>query len=188
VALDSTALTAISNASAATGVPISLLTAQALQESGGNQDAVGSSGEIGLMQLLPSTAAQLGVDPTDINDNAMGGALYDQQLYEQYGSWDLALAAYNSGEGTVNNAVANYGSNWTSGVPASTQNYVTNILGGSGLATTASAPGGISTLADDLYDTSADVTGGVTGFFESLSTTEIIGLSAAALLLAWYLI
>lgn len=190
MALTSEGLTALSNASAATGVPLNLLTAQALQESGGNQDAVGSSGEIGMLQVLPSTGASLGYsDLTDIDQNAMAGATYDAQLYAEYGSWDQALAAYNSGPGTVNDAISNYGSSWSNGVPASTVNYYTNILGASGLASTSSAPGGISTPTDDsdLYDTSTGLVSDVSGFFGNLSAWEIAAMAGVAALLVWYL-
>jgi hypothetical protein len=189
---------AINQASATTGVPAAILTAVANQESGGNPNAIGKAGEVGAFQLMPATAASLGVDPYDVNENAAGAAMYLDQLYSQYGSWDLALAAYNSGPGTVSNAVSNYGSNWVSGVPASTQNYVNNILASAGIVGTSSAPGGISTplatapaSSDEqgvYVDTSTDASGGVSGFLTSLSTPEIIGLGAAALLLVWYLV
>lgn len=104
------------------GVPASLLAALVNAESSGNQNAVSSAGAIGLTQLMPGTAEGLGVDPYDPYQNLVGGATYLKQQYDRFGSWPLALAAYNAGPG----AVEKYG-----GVPpyAETQNYVARILG-----------------------------------------------------------
>jgi hypothetical protein len=95
------------------GVPSSIALAVAKKESGFNQAAVGSSGEIGVFQLMPGTAAQLGVDPSDLNQNVQGGLTYLQQLYNQFGDWTLALEAYNGGpshvtSGTVSSAAKSY--------------------------------------------------------------------------------
>ncbi len=55
----------------------------------------GKAGEYGVMQLKPATAADLGVDPTDVNDNIHGGVKYLRQLYDRYGDWQLAVQHYN---------------------------------------------------------------------------------------------
>jgi transglycosylase-like protein with SLT domain len=81
-------------------------------------------GALGVFQLLPSTAAQLGVDPTDVNDNIRGGITYLKQLYQKYGTWDQALAAYNWGPGNVDKAAA-AGTSW----PVSVYNYAAAIIG-----------------------------------------------------------
>jgi hypothetical protein len=83
-----------------------------------------SAGAIGVMQLEPATAAALGVDPNDVNQNIQGGITYLKQLYQQYGSWDLALAAYNWGPGNLGNALAS-----ASAIPGQVLNYVKGILG-----------------------------------------------------------
>ena len=77
---------------------------------------------MGLAQLMPDTARALGVDPTDPGQNLDGGARYLRRQYDTFGTWDLALAAYNAGPG----AVEQYG-----GIPpyAETQNYVRVIWG-----------------------------------------------------------
>jgi len=92
------------------------------QESSFNPDAVSSKGASGLAQLMPGTAAELGVDPSDPIQNLRGGARYLRQQLDAFGDPVLALAAYNAGPG----AVRKYG-----GVPpfAETQNYISRILG-----------------------------------------------------------
>jgi peptidoglycan DL-endopeptidase CwlO len=111
------------SASAQSGVPASLLAAVAKQESGYDPSAVSSAGAEGLMQLMPSTAAGLGVDAFDPAQAIDGAAQLLGGYLKQYnGSVPLTLAAYNAGPG----AVAQYG-----GVPpyAQTTAYVNNILG-----------------------------------------------------------
>src|ERR1700677_349988 len=93
----------IYNEAISQGVPPEIALAVAQQESGVAQytssgDLVtGSAGEIGAFQLMPMTAAGLGVDPTDPNQNVSGGISLLAQLYQQYGNWPQALSAYNSG-------------------------------------------------------------------------------------------
>jgi len=65
--------------------------------------------------------------------SAAGGTSYLAQLYNQFGSWDLALAAYDWGPGNLSKAVATYGSSWLAHAPAETQNYVATILGNAGV-------------------------------------------------------
>ena len=83
--------------------------------------AVSPKGAFGLGQLMPLTAAELGVDPKDVNQNLWGTAKYLRERYDTFGDWMLALAAYNAGAG----AVERYG-----GVPpfAETQAYVKEVL------------------------------------------------------------
>ena len=91
-------------------------------ESAWNPKAVSPKGAIGLAQLMPFTARHLGVNPRDPRQNLEGGARYLAQQYRRFGSWRLALAAYNAGP----KAVEKYG-----GVPPyrETRNYVKKILG-----------------------------------------------------------
>jgi soluble lytic murein transglycosylase-like protein len=74
-------------------------------ESGLHPDVVSPKGAIGLMQLMPQTARELGVDPVNPQENADGGALYLRELLEKYQNDPnqvlLALAAYNAGPGAV---------------------------------------------------------------------------------------
>ena len=99
-----------------------LLSAVAEAESGGNQSAVSPAGAVGVMQLMPDTAASLGVDPYDEKQNIEGGAKYLRQMLDSFGG-DVrkAVAAYNAGP----QAVHDYG-----GVPPyrETQSYVNRVL------------------------------------------------------------
>lgn len=91
------------------------------QESNFCMDAVSHAGAIGLAQLMPGTAAGLGVNPWDPYQNLWGGAKYLRDQYLKFGDWTLALAAYNAGPGNV----TRFG-----GVPpfAETQNYVVSVF------------------------------------------------------------
>ena len=112
----------IHEAAAKYAVDPKLVSAVAEVESGGNQNAVSSAGAIGVMQLMPDTAAELGVNPYDMKSNVEGGAKYLREMLDTFdGDVKKAVAAYNAGP----NAVKAYG-----GIPpyAQTQNYVTNVL------------------------------------------------------------
>ena len=74
------------------GLDVNLLLAVAWQESGFNPNAVSHAGAMGLMQLMPGTAAGLGVDPRNPLENLDGGARYLRQQIDNFGSVDLALA------------------------------------------------------------------------------------------------
>jgi hypothetical protein len=113
---------AVAKAAAAKhGVPEDLFLRLVQQESGWNPNAVSPKGATGLAQLMPATARRLGVDINDPKQNLEGGARYLRAMYDKFGSWRLALAAYNAGPG----AVEQYG-----GIPpyAETKNYVVAIL------------------------------------------------------------
>ena len=83
------------------GVPEDLFLRLVQQESGWNPGAVSPKGATGLAQLMPGTAELLAVDINDPEENLEGGARYLRRMYDRYGDWKLALAAYNAGPGAV---------------------------------------------------------------------------------------
>jgi soluble lytic murein transglycosylase-like protein len=88
----------ISAAATRHGVPVALVHAVIDAESSGDPCAVSRAGAIGLMQLMPATAAALGVDPWDPRQNVEGGIAYLASLLRTYGGdARLALIAYNAG-------------------------------------------------------------------------------------------
>lgn len=102
-------------------VPPDLFVRLVQVESGWNPAAISPKGAIGLAQIMPQTARRLGIDPRNPLQNLDGGARYLRQMYERFGSWPLAVAAYNSGP----EAVVQYG-----GIPPydETQAYVKAIF------------------------------------------------------------
>jgi soluble lytic murein transglycosylase-like protein len=114
----------IEQAAARYGLDPAILSGLIQQESGFDPSARSSAGALGLTQLMPSTAASLGVaEPLNPAQSIEGGARYLSQLLHQFaGNTANALAAYNAGPG----AVQQYG-----GVPpySETQQYVTKVLG-----------------------------------------------------------
>jgi soluble lytic murein transglycosylase-like protein len=105
------------------GIDPALLKGLIRQESNFDASARSGAGAEGLTQLMPGTAATLGVDPSDPAQAIEGGAKYLKQQLDRFGGdASKALAAYNAGPG----AVAKFG-----GVPpyAETQNYVQKVLG-----------------------------------------------------------
>lgn len=85
-------------------VPEDLFLRLVQQESGWNPGAISPKGATGLAQLMPDTARLLGVDIDDPVQNLEGGARYLRMMYDRFGSWRLALAAYNAGPEAVEEA------------------------------------------------------------------------------------
>ena len=83
------------------GLPVGLFDALIMQESRYQPAAVSPKGALGLAQLMPDTAREMGVDPYSLRDNIRGGARYLKQQVDRFGRYDLALAAYNAGPGRV---------------------------------------------------------------------------------------
>ena len=92
----------IESASKEHGVPYEVLYRNLRQESRFNPKAVSKSNAKGIAQFIDSTAASMGVtDPFDPKQAIPGSAKYIKQLYDQFGDWKLAIAAYNAGPGKV---------------------------------------------------------------------------------------
>jgi Transglycosylase SLT domain len=107
------------------GLDPNLLVRQFQQESGLNQNVTSKAGAMGVTQLMPGTAAQLGVNPRNTAENIDGGARYMRQMVDRYpGDYPAALGAYNCGPGCMDSHLAGKRQ-----LPAETQNYVTSIMG-----------------------------------------------------------
>jgi soluble lytic murein transglycosylase-like protein len=111
----------IEQAAADYGVDPKLIRAVITTESGGDPRAVSRAGAQGLMQLMPSTAAELGVkDPFDPVQNIMAGSCYLSKLIDRYqGNVQLALAAYNWGMGNLERSPG--------ALPRETREYIARV-------------------------------------------------------------
>ena len=112
----------IQEAASDAGIPPALVKAVIHAESAFDSEAVSKKGAMGLMQLMPGTARELGVvQPFRADDNVRGGSLYLRRLHDRYGSWAHTLAAYNAGPTAVDRH---------RGIPpfAETQQYVRRVL------------------------------------------------------------
>jgi soluble lytic murein transglycosylase-like protein len=145
----------------AQGVQPSIALAVAQQESGISQWqangnlVTGSSGEIGVFQIMPGTAAGMGIDPSDVEQNISGGISYLAQLYQKYGNWPAALSAYNSGS------------------PTGSPGYANSVL---------AIAGGIP---DDSGDDSSSLIGDTSGGLVDYSFAIVCGLLAVVGLVWW---
>ena len=135
----------IARAASRHGVPVRLVEAVVAVESAGDALAVSPKGAMGLMQLMPKTAARFGVtDPFDSWQSLEGGCAYLRWLLDRFdGSLSLALAGYNAGE----HAVERYG-----GIPPfeETRDYVRKVLallGSAEVAPSRSTPTSLVSLA-----------------------------------------
>src|SRR5262245_40707481 len=109
------------SAAAENGLPPDLLPSMARAESNFDPEAKSKAGALGLMQFLPSTAAQYKIDPLNPDEAIHGAGRYMKDLLVKYqGNLPKALAAYNAGPGTVDR----YG-----GVPVFTLGYLDKVLG-----------------------------------------------------------
>lgn len=116
------------------GLPPDLLMRVAYQESRWRDDIISGAtksqvGAVGMFQFMPATAASLGVDPLNVASAADGAARYLAQLKRQFGTWALALTAYNFGPGNTKKYLAG-----TRTLPTETKNYVAQITGDVGYA------------------------------------------------------
>ena len=100
-------------------MPSRLIEAVIRHESNGDPEAVSHAGAQGLMQLMPATARQMGtVCSFDPRENVIAGTRYLRRMYDRFGSWPDALAAYNAGPARVE----------AGALPAETRRYVANVM------------------------------------------------------------
>lgn len=165
----------------AQGVPPSIALGVAQTESGISQWTpsgslvTSSTGALGIFQLEPTTAAGLGVDPTDVNQNIQGGIAYLAQLYQKYGNWQDALAAYNWGPSNVDSS---------SSIPSSVAGYVSTVL--SKASTWASQLGTSAASAVDLSSptvSGVDLESGI----QNNGSLVLLGIAAAIAVGFWLL-
>ena len=83
------------------GVEPAIALSIAKTESGFNQEAKSGYGHIGVFQLSHATAKRMGLDPYNLDDNIKGGITYYKNMYEHFGSMELAVAAFNAGPDAV---------------------------------------------------------------------------------------
>lgn len=108
------------------GVDPELALAVAKNESGFDPAARSPVGAVGVMQLMPPTAADLGVNPYDTAQNIDGGVRYLAMLLDQFGDPATAVAAYNAGPGRVSRGGA---------LPSETSVYVSRVMADYGMET-----------------------------------------------------
>ena len=154
------------------GVDPSLALAVAQTESSFNPQAVSPVGAIGVMQLMPGTAADLGVDPWDPAQNIDGGVRYLSQMYARFGNWNEALAAYNAGPGRVDSG----------NVPSSAWAYASKVLSAMASFFTDGSPGTVSADSTSGVDLSSLVNPNPEG---GSSTLLWIGAAAFVALAIW---
>lgn len=124
-------LAAIAQAEARYSLPKNLLARQLQQESSYKPEIINGkvksvTGAIGIAQFMPATAKEFGIDPTNPFQSIDAAGKYMKQLYNRFGAWPLALAAYNWGMG-------NLAKKGIDKAPAETRNYFTKILADIGL-------------------------------------------------------
>lgn len=92
------------------------------------ESAKSKAGALGVMQLMPRTAKELGVNPLDPMENIRGGVTYLKQMYSKYDDPMLAAAAYNAGPGRVDRALKS--GQGVAALPRETRGYITGLAGG----------------------------------------------------------
>ena len=110
----------------AMGVEPAIVLSIAKAESGFNQEARSHGGHIGVFQLSHSAAKHMGLDPYKLEDNIKGGIIYYKNMYNKFGSMELAIAAYNSGPIAVlrnNNKVPKHSQPFVDRIMTDYKNY-----------------------------------------------------------------
>ncbi|MBO0782459.1 MAG: lytic transglycosylase domain-containing protein [Ktedonobacteraceae bacterium] len=117
------------DAARVSGIDVGIFLRMINQESGFRPDAVSSAGAVGIAQLMPETTAGLGVNPRDPTSSLYAAArLLSGHLRNYGGDYAKALASYNAGADTVNQAVSRCTTRWRVCLPDETQRYLHAIL------------------------------------------------------------
>ena len=117
-------LAAFSAAESKYGLPPDILNRVAYQESRYDPNAISPAGAIGLMQFMPATAKDFGINPADPFQSIDAAGRYLSQLYKMFGSWQQALAAYNWGPGNMRKHLARHGALNVAALPDETRKYL----------------------------------------------------------------
>lgn len=125
-------LSTIRQSEAAQGMPHNLLARLLWQESRYREDIISGAtrspaGALGIAQFMPATAEEMGINPLDPYQAIPAAGRYLRRLYDRFGAWDMALAAYNWGQGNV----ARKGMD---AAPTETRNYFSQILADIGIS------------------------------------------------------
>ena len=108
------------------GVDPAIVLSIAKTESGFNQNIKSASGHVGVFQLSPATAKTMGLNAYDLNDNIKGGITYYKNMYNKFGSMELAVAAYQAGPLNISrngNKVPGYSRSFVSRIMADYKVY-----------------------------------------------------------------
>ena len=102
------------------GVEPAIVLSIAKTESGFRQEARGAGGHVGVFQLSPATAKNMGYNPYNLDENIKAGITYYKNMYNMFGSMELAVAAYNSGPVAVKRC--------KNTIPVNSQRFVNRIM------------------------------------------------------------
>ncbi len=123
-------------------------------ESGFNPDAISPAGARGVMQFMPRTANEYGIDPHDAPAAIDAAGKKMAHLRDYYdGNITKAIAAYNYGEGNLNEVIDNHGDQWREHLPTETTNYLNKIIGGSNESKSSRVDSGSRSTNDALATT-----------------------------------
>ena len=111
------------------GVEPAIMLSIAKAESGFRQSAIGGGGTVGVFQLMPATAKNMGYNPYVLEENVKAGITYYKNMYKMFGKHELAVAAYNSGPLAVKriNSVPHHSKAFVNRVMADYKYYKTQI-------------------------------------------------------------
>ena len=134
------------------------------------ESARSKAGALGVMQLMPKTAAGLGVNPLDPMENIRGGITYLKQMHSKYGDPRTAAAAYNAGPGNVDKALKRQGGLDT--LSGETRNYIAGLAQGGSVKHFAT--GNVVSGTDNPYALYGDIGASSSDYSESPSILQRI--------------